>query len=181
MSALPMELQETLLTEEKIREKVDELGARISKDYAGSELILISVLRGALVFTADLMRRIDLPVTVDFVHASSYGAGTEPRRVRIVKDIDTDIRGKRVLLVDCIIDTGETLDCLLNRYAAMEPASLSVAVMLDKQARRRIPVPLAYTGFVIPDRFVVGYGVDCAGQFRNLPYVAAIAPARSAR
>jgi hypoxanthine phosphoribosyltransferase len=171
-----MEIQEILLTEERIRGKVAELGARITKDYAGKELVLICVLRGGMVFTADLMRRIEIPVTLDFVHASSYGLGTKPRQVRIKKDIETDIRGKHVLIVDCIIDTGETLDFLLKRYAALGPAGMNAVVLLDKQPRRRVPVPLAYAGFVIPDRFVVGYGVDCAEQFRNLPSLAAIAP-----
>ncbi len=176
MTAGHLNIQEILLTEEQIQAKVTELGVRISKNYAGKELVLICVLRGGLVFFADLMRRIKFPVTIDFVHASSYGAGTEPRQVRIKKDIETDIRGKHVLIVDCIIDTGETLDCLLKRYRAMGPAGVDAVVLLDKKPRRRVPVPLAYAGFVIPDRFVVGYGVDCAEQFRNLPWVAALAP-----
>ncbi len=170
-----IELEEVLLSEDAIREKVDELGARISRDYAGKSLVLISVLRGAAVFTADLMRRITVPVTLDFVHASSYGMGTQSARdIRIKKDIETDIRGADVLLVDCIIDTGETLNFLMKRYAAAGPASLEAAVLLDKQARRTVPVRIAYTGYVIPDRFVVGYGVDCAEQHRNLPFVAAV-------
>jgi len=176
MTGPPIQIQEVLLTEDAIRGKVSDLGARITTEYAGRELILVCVLRGAVVFTADLMRRIDLPLSVDFVHASSYGRGTEPGRVRVNRDIAADIRGKHVLLVDCIIDTGETLDFLLRRYRAMAPASLNAAVLLDKQMRRRVPVPLAYRGFAIPDRFVVGYGLDCAGQFRNLPHVAAIIP-----
>ena len=176
MAAGPLTIQEILLTEERIQAKVAELGVRISRDYAGKELVLICVLRGGLVFTADLMRRIELPVTLDFVHVSSYGAGTEPRQVMIKKEIETDIRGKHVLIVDCIIDTGETLDYLLKRYRAMGPAGVNAVVLLDKKPRRRVAVPLAYAGFVIPDRFVVGYGVDCAEQFRNLPSVAALAP-----
>jgi hypoxanthine phosphoribosyltransferase len=170
-----LEIQEILLTEEAIQEKVRELAARISKDYAGRDLVLISILRGALVFTADLMRCIDVPVTVDFVHASSYGMGTEStREIRIKKDIETDIESRHVLLVDCIIDTGETLDYLLKRYSYRKPASVRTVVLLDKRSRRTVDVPLDYAGHVIPDKFVVGYGVDCGEQYRNLRYVAAV-------
>ncbi|MGE5173717.1 MAG: hypoxanthine phosphoribosyltransferase [Betaproteobacteria bacterium] len=170
-----MEIQEILISEQAIEMKVGELAGQISKDYAGKDLILISILKGAIVFTADLMRRIPFPVTVDFVHASSYGKGTEStREIRIKKDIETDITGRDVLLVDCIIDTGETLKCLFNRYAGRNPASLRAAVLLDKRSRRTVDVPLAYIGFVIPDKFVVGYGVDCSEMYRNLPYVAAV-------
>lgn len=170
-----LEIQEILLTEQAIRTRVNELAAQISKDYAGRDLILVSILRGAMVFTADLMRGIEFPVTVDFVHASSYGMGTEStREIRIKKDIETDIAGRHVLLVDCIIDTGETLDCLLKRYAYRKPASIKTVVLLDKRSRRTVDVSLDYIGFVIPDKFVVGYGVDCGEQYRNLRYVAAV-------
>ncbi len=170
-----IEIQEILFDEHAIEMKVRELAAQISKDYTGKDLILISILKGAIVFTADLMRRISFPVTVDYVHASSYGKGTEStREIRIKKDIETDITGKDVLLVDCIIDTGETLNCLLNKYAARHPASIRAAVLLDKRPRRTADVPLAYVGFVVPDKFLVGYGADCGERFRNLPYVAAV-------
>jgi hypoxanthine phosphoribosyltransferase len=170
-----LEIQEIVLTEEAIREKVSALAAQVSRDYAGKDPVLVGILKGAVVFLADLMRRIGFPVTVDFVHASSYGLGTESTRViRIKKDIETDIRGRHVLLVDCIIDTGETLDCLLRRYAARQPASLRSIVLLDKKSRRTVEVPLDYTGCVIPGKFVVGYGVDCGEQYRNLPYIAAV-------
>jgi hypoxanthine phosphoribosyltransferase len=170
-----IEIQEILLDEKAIEMKVKELAAQISKDYAGKELVLISILKGAIVFTADLMRHIPFPVTIDFVHASSYGMGTESlREIRIKKDIETDITGKNVLLVDCIIDSGETLNCLLKKYAERNPASLNAAVLLDKRSRRTVDVPLAYVGYVIPDKFVVGYGVDCGEMYRNLPYVAAV-------
>ncbi len=169
------EIQEILLNEQAIQNKVNELAARISKDYAGKDLVLISILKGALVFTADLMRGITLPVTLDFLHASSYGLGTtSSREIRMKKDIETDIAGRHVLLVDCIIDTGETLDFLLKRYSSRHPASLKTAVLLDKQSRRTVDVPLDYTGFIIPDVFVVGYGVDCGELHRNLPYLAVI-------
>lgn len=170
-----IEIQEILVSEQAIQKKVDELAAQISKDYAGKDLVLISILKGAISFTVDLMRRIPFPVTVDFVHASSYGLGTEStREIRIKKDIETDIAGKHVLLVDCIIDTGETLDYLIQRYAYRNPASLKSVVLLDKRSRRTVDVPLDYVGYVIPDKFVVGYGVDCGEQYRNLPYIAAV-------
>lgn len=170
-----IEIQEILITEQAIQKKVDELGAQISKDYAGKDLVLISILKGAVAFTVDLMRRIPFPITVDFVHASSYGMGTEStREIRIKKDIETIITGRDVLLVDCIIDTGETMDFLIRRYAAKNPASLKAVVLLDKKSRRTVDVPLAYVGYVIPDAFVVGYGVDCGEQYRNMPYIAAV-------
>jgi len=169
------EIQEILVTEEAIQETVRDLAARISSDYAGKDPVLISILKGAFIFTADLMRHIRFPVLLDFVHASSYGTGTESsREIRIKKDIETDLAGRHVLLVDCIIDTGETMDFLVKRYAARGPASLRSVVLLDKRERRLVDVPLAYVGQVIPDRFVVGYGVDCAEQYRNLAYIAAI-------
>lgn len=166
-----------LFDEEAIRRKVEELAGSIARDYEGKDLLLVSVLKGALIFTADLMRRILFPVALDFVHASSYGLGTEStREVRIKKDIEADIAGRHVLLVDCIIDTGETMDRLLKRYAERGPASLRAAVLLDKRPRRTVEVPLAYAGFVVPDVFVVGYGVDCAEKYRNLPYLASVRP-----
>lgn len=170
-----MEIEEILFAEPVIARKVDELAAQISRDYAGKELIVISVLRGALVFTADLIRRISVPLLVDFVHASSYGAGTvSSRQINIKKDIEADIAGKHVLVVDCIIDTGETMAFLLKRYGALNPATLRTAVFLDKHSRRAVDVPLDYVGSVIPDKFVVGYGMDCADQHRNLPFVAVV-------
>jgi len=170
-----IETDEIVLTEAAIREKVKELAGLIARDYAGKDLVLIGILKGALVFLADLIRNIPFPVTVDFVHASSYGMGTESMRaIRIKKEIETDIGGRHVLLVDCIIDTGETLDCLLKRYAERKPASLRSVVLLDKRSRRTVSVPLDYTGYVIPDKFVVGYGIDCGEQYRNLPYIATV-------
>jgi hypoxanthine phosphoribosyltransferase len=172
-----LDIQEILVTEQAIAAKVEELASQISRDYAGKDLVLISILKGAIVFTADLMRRIRFPVTLDFVHASSYGLGTEStREIRIKKDIETEISGRHVLLVDCIIDTGETLDFLARRYAVKNPASLRTVVLLDKRTRRTVDIPVDYAGFVIPDRFVVGYGVDCGEQYRNLRYVAAVKP-----
>ena len=171
-----------LFDEEAISQKVGEMAERISRDYAGKDLLLVCVLKGALVLTADLMRRIPFPVALDFVHASSYGMGTESsREVLIKKDIEADIAGRHVLLVDCIIDTGETMDRLLNRYAERRPASLRAAVLLDKSPRRTGEVPLAYAGFVIPDLFVAGYGLDKAQRYRNLPYIVAVRTGRENR
>ncbi len=170
-----------LFDQKTIAAKVAELAAEISRDYAGKDLLLISILKGAVTFTTDLMRLISFPVAVDFVHASSYGMATESsREIRIKKDIEADIRGRHVLLVDCIIDSGETMDCLMKRYEERNPASLNNVVLLDKHVRRTVDVPITYCGFVIPDRFVVGYGMDCAEQYRNLPYIAVIeSPASS--
>jgi len=170
-----IEIQEILFDEQTIQKKVGELAAQISRDYAGEDLVLVCILKGAVVFTADLMRRISFPVTIDFIHASSYGMSTTAaREIRIKKDIEIDVRGRHVLLVDTIIDTGETLACLFKRFAEKDPASLEAVVLLDKKPRRTVEVRLKYLGFEIPDKFVVGYGVDCAEQYRNLPYVAVI-------
>jgi len=170
-----IEIQDILLDEQTIQTKVAELAARISIDYAGKDVVLVCILKGAVVFTADLMRRLPFPVTIDFVWASSYGMSTTAsREIRIKKDIEVDVRGRHVLLVDTIIDTGQTLDCLLHKIPEKEPASLEAVVLLDKKSRRLVEVPLKYRGFEIPDRFVVGYGVDCAERYRNLPYVAVI-------
>ena len=170
-----IEIQEILFDERAIQTKVGELAAQIARDYAGKDLVLICILKGGVVFMADLMRRIPFPVTIDFICASSYGMSTTAaREIRIKKDIEIDVRGRHVLLVDTIVDTGETLACLFKRFSEKGPASLEAAVLLDKKPRRTAEVRLKYRGFEIPDRFVVGYGVDCAEQYRNLPYVAAI-------
>lgn len=169
-----IEIEEILFDEKTIEQKVQELGARISLDYTGREIVLISILKGAITFTADLMRRITVPVDLDFVRAASYGTGTVSKGISVLKDIETDIKGRDVLLVDCIIDSGETLDCLLKRYKERGPRSLKTVVLIDKKPRRTVEVKLDYTGFEIPDRFVVGYGMDCNEQYRNLPYIAAV-------
>lgn len=168
-------LDEILLAEGAINEKVKELAGLVARDYAGKDLVLVGILKGALVFMADLMRHLPFPLTVDFVHVSSYGMGTvSTREIRIKKDIETNIAGRHVLLADCIIDTGETMDFLLKRYAERKPASMRSVVLLDKRSRRTLPVPVDYAGCVIPDRFVVGYGIDSGEQFRNLPYIATV-------
>jgi len=170
-----LEIQEILFDRETIEKKVSDLAGRIAQDYAGKDLVLVCILKGAIAFAADLMRRIPFPVALDFVQASSYGMGTAAsREILVKKDIETDIAGKHVLLVDCIIDSGGTMDFLLKRYRERGPASLNAVVLLDKRSRRTFDVPLAYRGFVIPDKFVVGYGVDCAEQYRNLPHIAVV-------
>ncbi|HSQ77604.1 MAG TPA: hypoxanthine phosphoribosyltransferase [Nitrospirota bacterium] len=169
------ELQEILFDEQAIAGKVRELAGQISHDYAGKELVLIGILKGAVMFAADLMRSISLPVIVEFIQATSYGNGTiSSRTVAVKKEIHTGIKGKHVLLVDTIIDTGETMDCLLKKFSEKGPASLKVVALLDKKCRRTVEVPVAYRGFEVPDTFVVGYGMDHAEQYRNLPYIAAI-------
>jgi hypoxanthine phosphoribosyltransferase len=171
------DIQAILFDEQTIDEKVQEIAGRISKDYAGKELILICILKGAAVFTADLMRRLTLPVTVEFVQAASYGASTtSSKTITVKKDLDTDIKGKHVLLVDTIIDTGQTLYHLFAMLRERGPASLKAVALLDKRTRRTIPVPIAYSGFEITDAFVVGYGTDYGGKYRNLPYVAVLKP-----
>ncbi len=173
------EIQKILFDAQTIESKVKELATQISRDYEGKSLVLVSILKGAITFTADLMRRLSIPVEIDFVRAASYGASTESAKtITITKDIETDIRGKHVLLVDGIIDSGNTLDCLFKRFAERNPAGIKAVVLLDKKSRRTVEVPLAYKGFEIPDTFVVGYGMDCAEKYRNLPYIATIkAPA----
>jgi hypoxanthine phosphoribosyltransferase len=164
-----------LFDERTIAARVRELGAQISQDYRGKDLVMVGILKGAVIFLSDLARSIDLPVTIDFIHAASYGASTTSSgNVLINKDLDTDIAGRHVLFVDTIIDTGETLHCLFALLAKRRPTSLNAAVLLDKACRRTVAVPLAYRGFEIPDSFVAGYGMDCAEQQRNLPFIAVI-------
>jgi len=166
---------EILYDEREIEEKVRELAGRISRDYAGKSLVAVCVLKGAALFTADLARQIAADVTVDFVRAASYGATVgRSSEVSVDQDITSDIRGRHVLLVDGIVDSGKTLAFLLKRYWQREPASLRVVALLDKKERRTEPVQIDYVGFTVPDRFVVGYGMDAAEQYRNLPYIAAL-------
>lgn len=163
---------ELLLTSEQIQKRVAELGAEISADYAGKEPVLLGVLKGSLVFIADLARRITVPVEIDFMSISSYGAGGSPSGVvRILKDLDDPITGRDVILVEDIIDTGLTLTYLLATLGAREPASLVVCGLLDKSVRRIVEVPIRYKGFDIPDEFVIGYGLDHDGRYRNLASV----------
>jgi hypoxanthine phosphoribosyltransferase len=170
-----IEIQKILIDAAMIENRVGELAGEISRDYAGKDLVLIGVLKGAIIFLADLMRCMTIPAAIDFVHASSYGnSTTSSRQVRIKKDADIDVAGRHVLLVDAVIDTGLTLSRLFEHFQKRGPASLKAAVLLDKKPCRIVDVPLAYRGFEIQDEFVVGYGVDCAELCRNLPYVAVI-------
>ena len=166
---------EILFDEQAIERTVLELAAQISRDYAGKDLLLVCILKGAAIFFTDLARRLTIPVKLEFAQVSSYGSGSVSSRVvTVTKDIGSDISGKHVLLVDGIIDTGTTMDFLLKRYRERGLASLKVAVLLDKHAHRTVDVPIDYRGFEIPDRFVVGYGMDSGEKYRNLPYIAAV-------
>lgn len=167
------DIENVLISEEEIREKVHKLGQAISRDYADKDLVLVSVLRGAILFVADLIRTISVPLTVDFMAISSYGPSTETSGVvKVVKDLEENIVGKHVLIVEDVIDTGLTLNYLLRSLKAREPASLDVCVLLDKSARRIVyNLPIKYKGFDVPDVFVVGYGLDYQQKYRNLPFV----------
>jgi hypoxanthine phosphoribosyltransferase len=165
------DIAEVLVSEAEIQARVIELGQQISEDYAGSEILVIGLLRGAIVFLSDLMRAIRIPVRLDFIGISSYGASTNSGAVRLVMDLETDISGRHVLVVEDIVDTGKTLSYLLENLKARQPASLRVCALLDKPERRTVPIDIDYVGFEIPDKFVVGYGLDFAEGYRNLPFV----------
>jgi hypoxanthine phosphoribosyltransferase len=166
---------EVLIDEETLRARVIELGVEVSRDYEGRDLLLVGVLKGAVFFMADLMREIALPCEVDFMAISSYGAGTDSSGVvRILKDLDINIRDRNVLILEDIIDSGLTLSYLVRNLGAREPASLEVCALLVKEGRREVDVPVRYVGFEIPNRFVVGYGLDYGERYRNLPHVAVL-------
>jgi hypoxanthine phosphoribosyltransferase len=163
---------EVLIDEDTLRNRIVELGEELSRDYVGRELLLIGVLKGAVFFMADLMRQLTVPCEVDFMAISSYGASTDSSGVvRILKDLDINIEGRDVLVVEDIIDSGLTLSYLMRNLESREPASLEVCALMTKPARREIDVPVRYVGFEIPNRFVIGYGLDFAERYRNLPYV----------
>lgn len=164
--------EEVLISKEQLAAKVAELGAKISKDYEGEELFLIGILKGSVPFMADLMRAITLDVEMDFMSVSSYGSGTKSSGVvRILKDLDSDIAGKNVLIVEDIIDSGLTLAYLKEYLAKRNPKSIKIVTMLSKPARRKADLEADYTGFVIDDMFIVGYGLDIDQKYRNLPYI----------
>jgi hypoxanthine phosphoribosyltransferase len=166
---------ETVVEAEALQRRVAELGAEISRDYAGRDLFMMGVLKGAVFFVADLMRSIEVPCEVDFMAVSSYGSMTDSSGVvRIQKDLDSSIEGKDVLIVEDIVDSGLTLNYLLRNLRARSPRSLEVCALLVKPGRRKIELPIRYVGFEIPNRFVVGYGLDLDQRFRNLSYVAAL-------
>jgi hypoxanthine phosphoribosyltransferase len=170
---------EILITDDQIREKTAELGRQITKDYRGKNPLLICILKGGLMFLADLMREIDIPVEIDFMAVSSYGDATESSGVvRILMDLDRNIKGRHVLIVEDIIDTGRTLTYIMDNLRTRGPASVRVCTMLDKPARRILDIPIDYVGFEIPDRFVIGYGLDYGEIYRNLPFVGVLKPER---
>jgi hypoxanthine phosphoribosyltransferase len=170
-------LKRVLLSERQIEEAVIRLAARINADYAGRELALVCILRGAIVFTADLLRQLKIPCTVDFMAISSYGLSTESSGVvRIQKDLSDSIEGKHVLIVEDIVDTGRTLAYIKRNLGTRKPASVRVCAFLSKDTRRKVAVEPEYVGAVVPDEFVVGYGLDFAQRYRNLPVVGVISP-----
>jgi hypoxanthine phosphoribosyltransferase len=171
------DIQEILFTEAQLKTRVEELARQIEQDYAGKEIMLISVLRGSFIFVADLCRAIHLPCTLDFMAVSSYGKSTTTTgQVQITKDLSEDISGRHVLVVEDILDSGNTLHYLLQLLQHRHPASIRLCTLLDKPDRRVKPVDIHYTGFTIPDAFVVGYGLDYAEKYRNLPYVGILKP-----
>ncbi|MGC8863780.1 MAG: hypoxanthine phosphoribosyltransferase [Armatimonadota bacterium] len=176
---LSEDIAEVLIGEDQIRERVRQLGKDISRDYEGKPLLLVGVLKGAAIFLADLVRAIDIPADYDFVAISSYGSGTQSSGVvRVAKDVDQDVSGRHVLIVEDIVDTGWTLRLsqMSERLLARDAASVRICALLDKPSRRRVDVNIDYCGFVIEDRFVVGYGLDLAGRYRNLPYIGVLKP-----
>jgi hypoxanthine phosphoribosyltransferase len=171
------DLKSVLITEEEINAKLAELAAKIDAEYAGKDLLIIGVLKGAVMVMADLARALSTPVTMDWMAVSSYGAGTPSSGVvRILKDLDTDIKGKHVLIVEDIIDSGLTLSWLLSNLRSRGPATVEIATMLRKPEASKVDVDVRYVGFDIPNEFVVGYGLDYAEKYRNLPFVGTLAP-----
>lgn len=171
------DMQEILLSAEQLQERVKEMGKEISRDYAGKEILMIGVLRGAVIFMADLARAIEVPAAIDFMAVSSYGLGTSSSGVvRILKDLDEELEGKHVLVVEDIIDSGLTLKYLLENLKSRKPASIKLCTLLNKPDRRKVEVEIDYNGFTIPDYFVVGYGLDYAEKYRNLPFVGILKP-----
>ncbi len=172
---MPDEILEILFDEQRIRSRVGELAREVTKDYSGRKLVLVSILRGSVFFATDLARQIELPLSMDFLSISSYGEDSEGV-VRITKDLEENIAGKDVLVIEDIIDTGFTLKYLLRTLGGRNPKSLEVCALLDRRARRIIEIDLKYVGFEIPDKFVVGYGLDYRQRYRNLPYIGVLKP-----
>ncbi len=183
MASVKMEIEDdiekVLITQEQLQARVADMGAQISRDYAGKELMLVCILKGANLFLADLVRQISLPVSYDFVAVSSYGADTKSSGVvRILKDLDESVESRHVLVIEDIVDTGLTLrlSYLLENLRSRRAASVKVCTLLDKPSRRRVDVPVDYRGFEVQDQFVVGYGMDYQGRYRNLPYIGLLKP-----
>ncbi len=170
-------MKSILISEEEIAKRVKELGKQLAEDYKGKELLVVGILKGCMLFLSDLVRTIDLPLTLDFMVVSSYGATTKSSGVvRIVKDLEREIEGKDVLIVEDIVDTGLTLSYLVENFKARNPKSVKVCSLLDKPDRRKAQVDIQYIGFKIPDEFVVGYGLDYGENYRNLPFVCVLKP-----
>ncbi len=171
------DILKVLLTQEELRGKVKELGRQITQDYQGKNLMIVTVLKGAVVFLADLMREIDVPAEIDFMVVSSYGAGTKSSGVvKIVKDLDVPLKDKDLLIVEDILDSGMTLSYLKELLEGREPRSIRIATLLDKPARRKVDLKADYIGYSVPDEFVVGYGLDYDEKYRNLPYIGILKP-----
>lgn len=171
------DVSEVLISHQQIRERTEELGRQITEDYDGKDPLLICILKGGLMFLADLMREVDLPLEIDFIAVSSYGDSTESSGVvRILMDLERNIQGRHVLIVEDIIDTGRTLSYIIENLRTRGPASIKVCTLLDKPARRELEIPIDYVGFTIPDRFVIGYGLDYGEIYRNLPFVGILKP-----
>ena len=172
------DIERVLLSEEQLRQRVRELGEENSKEYAGKEILMIGVLRGAVMFMADLARAITVPVMIDFMAVSSYGTSTSSSGiVRILKDLDEEVAGKHVLIVEDIIDSGLTLSYLVDNIKSRQPASVRICTLLNKPERRKVDLEVNYNGFVVPDEFVVGYGLDYAEKYRNVPFIGILKPA----
>lgn len=171
------DIAKILISEQELAEKVNEIGAQISKDYEGKNLMMVSVLKGSVVFMADLMRAITINASIDFMSVSSYGSGTKTSGVvRIIKDLEDDLTGRDILIVEDILDSGMTLSYLSKHIMAKGASSIKIATLLDKPERRKVDVYPDYKGFVVPDEFVVGYGLDYDEKYRNLPYVGVLKP-----
>lgn len=177
MASIQNDIQEILYTEEQLQAIVERMGQQITADYEGKNLFLLSVLKGSVVFMADLIRAIDLPCEMDFMAVSSYGAGVSTSgQVRVLKDVGTSLEGKDVLVVEDILDSGVTLSYLLKHLEAHKPKSIRLCTLMDKPARRKVDIKADYVGMECPDAFIVGYGLDYAENYRNLPYIGVLKP-----
>lgn len=171
------DVERILITSEEIGARVRELGQQITNDYAGQDILMIGVLRGAVIFMSDLARAIKRPIDIDFMAISSYGLSTSSSGVvRIIKDLDEVVQGRHILIVEDIIDSGLTLNYLVDNLKSRKPASVRICTLLSKPDRRKVDVQVDYNGFIIPDHFVVGYGLDYAGKYRNLPFIGILKP-----
>ncbi|MDP6915204.1 MAG: hypoxanthine phosphoribosyltransferase [Verrucomicrobiota bacterium] len=176
MSDLSADIDKVLISEKEIRRRVGELAAQVQSDFPGRDLVVVGLLTGTLMFLADLVRELDLPLRLDFIGVSSYGDGTESRELVFTKELKLDVAGRDVLLVDDILDTGKTLRAVINKLGEMNPRQVRSCVLLSKKARREYDIIADYVGFEIPNEFVVGYGLDYAEKYRNLPHIGVLKP-----